>query len=176
MLTAIVGRRWVIRHGLCLAVMKCAESTDLRQAFTDVVSAGIVKGMSEGLKYGVEHGGAKLDLAALEAYNPEAEGKYIAALTALRDMNDIGEDAPPFIRDLRPNSSQLKIPVYPEVRDLKNPWAVKEEILLEDVVAANISRAEKKRKCQIFCRTHGVGSAHHDRSDDIPVSVLIVIP
>ncbi|GJV16919.1 hypothetical protein Tco_1362242 [Tanacetum coccineum] len=86
MLTAIVGRRWVIRHGLRLAIMKFAESTDLRQAFADVVSAGIVKGMSEGLKYGVEHGGAKLDLAALEAYDPEVEGKYIAALTALRDM------------------------------------------------------------------------------------------
>ncbi|GKF97426.1 hypothetical protein Tco_0293247, partial [Tanacetum coccineum] len=30
MLTAIAGRRWVIGHGLRLAVMKCAESTDLR--------------------------------------------------------------------------------------------------------------------------------------------------
>ncbi|GKB30742.1 hypothetical protein Tco_0870143 [Tanacetum coccineum] len=86
MLTAIVGRRWVIGHGLRLAVIKCAEFTDLRQVFADVVSVGIVKGMSEGLKYGVEHGGAKLDLAALETYDLEAEGKYIAALTALRDM------------------------------------------------------------------------------------------
>ncbi|GJS38675.1 hypothetical protein Tco_0563718 [Tanacetum coccineum] len=178
MLTAIVVCRWVIGHGLRLA------------------------GMSEGLKYGVEHRGAKLDLAALGAYDPEAEGKYIAALTALRYMkyplvdqleqlndapidllmaslhleSDTREDAPPFIHDLRPNSSQLKIHVYPEVRDLKNPWAVKEEMLLEDDVAANISRAEKKRKCRIFCRTHGVGSAHHARSDDVPVSVLIVIP
>ncbi|GKB43883.1 hypothetical protein Tco_0888825 [Tanacetum coccineum] len=153
MLTAIAGRRWVIGYGLRLAVMKCVESTDLRQAFVDVVSVGIVKGMSEGLRYGVEHGGAKLDLAALEVYDPEAEGKYIAALTALRDMkyplvdqleqlkdapidllmaslyleSDTGEDATPFIRDLRPSSSQLKIPVYPEVRDPKNPWAVKSD-------------------------------------------------
>ncbi|GKD61758.1 hypothetical protein Tco_1299267, partial [Tanacetum coccineum] len=43
MLTAIAGRRWVIGHSLRLAVMKCAESIDLRQAFADVVSAGIVK-------------------------------------------------------------------------------------------------------------------------------------
>ncbi|GJT48314.1 hypothetical protein Tco_0974471 [Tanacetum coccineum] len=86
MLTAIAGRRWVIGHGLRLAIMKCAESTELRQAFADVVSAGIVKGMSEGLKYGVEHGEAKLDLAAIEAYDPEAEAKYVAALTALRDL------------------------------------------------------------------------------------------
>ncbi|GJZ78820.1 hypothetical protein Tco_0643657 [Tanacetum coccineum] len=51
MLTAIASRRWVIGHGLSLAVMKCAESTKLRQVFADVVSAGIAKGMSEGLKY-----------------------------------------------------------------------------------------------------------------------------
>ncbi|GJR93605.1 hypothetical protein Tco_0265779 [Tanacetum coccineum] len=86
MLTAIAGRRWVIGHGLRLAIMKCAESMELRQAFADVVSAGIVKGMSEGLKYGVEHEEAKLDLAAIEAYDPETEAKYIAALTALRDL------------------------------------------------------------------------------------------
>ncbi|GJT30255.1 hypothetical protein Tco_0910530 [Tanacetum coccineum] len=174
----------------------------IKAAFEEFKRLEDEKGMSEGLKYGVEHGGAKLDLAALEAYDPEAEGKYIAALTALRDMkyplvdqleqlkdapidllmaslhleSDTGEDAPPFIRDLRPSSSQLKIPVYPEVRDPKNPWAVKEEMLLEDAVAANISRAEKKRKCRIVCRTHGVGSAHHARSDGVPVSVPTVIP
>nr|GFB23094.1 hypothetical protein [Tanacetum cinerariifolium] len=55
MLTAIAGRRWVIRHGLRLATMKCAEYLEMRQAFADVVYAGIAKGMSEGLKHGVEH-------------------------------------------------------------------------------------------------------------------------
>ncbi|GJX48812.1 hypothetical protein Tco_0274002 [Tanacetum coccineum] len=58
MLTAIASRRWVIGHGLRLAVMKCAESTELRQVFANVVSAGIAKGVSEGLKHGVEHGKA----------------------------------------------------------------------------------------------------------------------
>nr|GEW17541.1 hypothetical protein [Tanacetum cinerariifolium] len=52
MLTTIAGRRWVIGHGLRLAVIKYGESTELRQVFTDFVSAGIAKGMSEGLKYG----------------------------------------------------------------------------------------------------------------------------
>ncbi|GKB22218.1 hypothetical protein Tco_0856141, partial [Tanacetum coccineum] len=165
MLTAIAGRRWVIGHGLRLTVMKCAESTELRQAFANVVSAGIAKGMSEGLKYGVEHGKAGLELTAMEAYDPEADSKYVAALHDLKDLNyplideleqlkdapldvimaslyldnDTGEDAPQFIRDLRPSSSQLMIPVYLEVRDPRNPWACKEEILLEDAIAANIS-------------------------------------
>nr|GEY45231.1 hypothetical protein [Tanacetum cinerariifolium] len=143
MLTVIAGRRRIFRHGLRLAIIKCAESTELRQAFTDVVSAGIAKGMSEGLKHGVKHGKAKVDLAAIEAY-------------------DI--------------SSQLKISVYPEVCNPKDPWSFKDEILLEDAIAANVSRTEKKKKCRVVCRTHGVGSAHHARSDGVPVLVPTVSP
>ncbi|GJW44179.1 hypothetical protein Tco_0072978 [Tanacetum coccineum] len=172
MLTAIAGCRWVIGHGIRLDVMKCAESTKLRKVFTNVVSAGIAKGMSEGLKHGVEHRKAKLDLAAIEAYDPEADAKYVAALHALKDLryplvdqleklkdapidlimasshleSDAGEDTPQRVRDLRLSSSQLKIPIYPE----------------------------KKRR--VVCRTHGVGSAHHARSDGVPVSVLTVAP
>nr|GFD56511.1 hypothetical protein [Tanacetum cinerariifolium] len=41
MLTAIAGRRWVMGHELRLAMMKCAESLEMRQAFADVVSARV---------------------------------------------------------------------------------------------------------------------------------------
>nr|GEX99998.1 hypothetical protein [Tanacetum cinerariifolium] len=80
------------------------------------------------------------------------------------------------IRDLRPSSSQLTIPVYPEVRDPQNPWACKEEIGLANAIVANISPAEKKKRCRIVCRTHGVGFAHHARSDGVPVSAPTVVP
>ncbi|GJY43967.1 hypothetical protein Tco_0432180 [Tanacetum coccineum] len=191
----------VIGHGLRLAVMKCAESMELRQAFANVVSAGIAKGMSEGLKYGVEHGKAGLELTAVEAYDLEADNKYVAALYNLKYLNyplideleqlkdaplddimaslyldsDTGEDAPQSICDLRPSSSQLKILVYPEVHNPRNPWACKDEILLEDAIAENISRTEKKKKSRVVCRIHGVGS-HHARSDGILVSVPTVAP
>ncbi|GJY15977.1 hypothetical protein Tco_0386399 [Tanacetum coccineum] len=62
------------------------------------------------------------------------------------------------------------IPIYPEVHDPEDPWAVNEEMLLKDAIAANISRAEKKKKCKVVCRTHGIGFAHHARSYGIPVS------
>nr|GEZ69116.1 hypothetical protein [Tanacetum cinerariifolium] len=140
MLTAIAGCRWMIGRGLRLAVMKCGESIELRQAFRDVVSAGIAKGMSEGLKHEVEHGHAQLNLKAIEAYDPEAEAKYIAALQALKNLkyplvdqleglkdapmdvimaalyleSDTRDDAPQWVRELRPSSFQLTIPVYPE--------------------------------------------------------------
>nr|GFB84345.1 hypothetical protein [Tanacetum cinerariifolium] len=135
----------------------------------------------------------------IEAYDPEAEAKFVAALQALKDLkyplldqleglkdapidvimaalyleSDNREDAPQYIRDLRPSST---IPVYPEVRNPRNPWAYKEEMKLADAIAENISRAEKKKKCRIVCRTHGVGSAHHARSDGVPVSIPTVVP
>nr|GEX80121.1 hypothetical protein [Tanacetum cinerariifolium] len=181
MLTAIAGRRWVIGHGLHLTMMKCAESLEMRQAFADVVSAGVAKGMSEGLKNGVEHGRSLLELESIETYDPEAEAKFVAALESLKDLKfpcwiSWKGDAPQYIRNLRPSSSQLTIPVYPEVRDPRNPWACKEEIALADAIAANISRAEKKKKCEIVCRMHGVGSAQHAMSDGVPVSVPSVVP
>nr|GEY15752.1 hypothetical protein [Tanacetum cinerariifolium]GEY17011.1 hypothetical protein [Tanacetum cinerariifolium] len=202
MLTAIACRRWVIGHGLRLAVMKCGKSLDMRQVFADVVSAGITKGMSEGLRHRVEHGQAQRNVESIEAYDPEAEAKFVAALQALKDLkyplldqleglkdvpidvimadlyleSDTGEDAPQCIRDLYPSSSQLTILVYPKVRDPRNPWACKEEIVLADAIAANVSRAEKKKKCRIVCHTHGVGSTHHARSDGIPVSAPTVVP
>ncbi|GKA75950.1 hypothetical protein Tco_0782328 [Tanacetum coccineum] len=83
-LTVIEGHRWVIGHGLRLAVMKCSESPELRQAFADVVSAGLVKGINEGLKHGIDHGKADQDLAVIEAYDPEADNKYVKALQDLK--------------------------------------------------------------------------------------------
>nr|GFD24658.1 hypothetical protein [Tanacetum cinerariifolium] len=101
----------------------------------DVVSAGIAKGMSEGLRHGVEHGQAQLNVESVEAYDPEAEAKFVATLQALKD---------------------LKYPLLDQLEGLKD--------------------TPIDKKCRIVCRTHGVGSAHHARSDGVPVSVPTVVP
>nr|GEZ76949.1 hypothetical protein [Tanacetum cinerariifolium] len=183
-------------------MMKCGESLEVRQAFADVVSAGIAKGLSEGLRHRLEHGQAQLSLESIKAYDPEAKAKFVMAMQALKDLKyplvdqleglkdapmdvimaalyqetDTGDDALQYIRDLRPSSSQLTIHVYPEVRDPQNPWACKEEMVLADAIAANIRRAQKKKKCRIVCRTHRVSSVHHARSDGVPVSMPTVVP
>nr|GEZ26634.1 hypothetical protein [Tanacetum cinerariifolium] len=77
----LVEQRW---YGLLLAMMKCAESLEMRQAFAYVVFAGVAKGMNEGLNHGVEHGHAQLTVESLEAYDPEAEAKFAAALKDLK--------------------------------------------------------------------------------------------
>nr|GFD06321.1 hypothetical protein [Tanacetum cinerariifolium] len=95
-------------------------------------------------------------------------------IASLHLESDSEEDAPKWIRDLRPNTSQLKIHVYLEVRDPRDPWAIKEDMLLEEAIAANVSRAKKKKMCRVVCRTHEVGPTHHARSDGVPVSVPII--
>nr|GEU39264.1 RNA-directed DNA polymerase, eukaryota [Tanacetum cinerariifolium] len=160
MLTAIAGRRWMIRRGLRLSVMKCGESIELSQSQIYCGPLGVknqkypLVDQLEGLK------DAPIDVI----------------MAALHLESDTGDDAPQWVRELRPSSSHLTIPLYPEVCDPMDPWACKEETLLADVIAANVSRAEKKKKCRVICRTHGVGFAHHAWSDGVPVSVPTVVP
>nr|GEW80867.1 hypothetical protein [Tanacetum cinerariifolium] len=161
-LTTIAGCRWVVGHGLRLAVMKCVESTKLRQG-------------SERIKYGVEDGKANLDLEAIEAYDPKADTKYVVDLHALRDLKYPMVDQLESLKDAPIDVIMASLHLE-KVRDLKDPWSFKEEILLKDAIVANVSRAKKKKKCQVVCRTHRVGSAHHARSDGDPVLVPTVAP
>nr|GEZ33323.1 hypothetical protein [Tanacetum cinerariifolium] len=114
--------------------------------------------MSEGLKHGIEHRKADRDLEVVKAYDLKADSKYVKALQDLKDLK------------------YPLIPIYPEVCDSEDPWACKEEMMLEDAIAANKSRAEKKKKCGVVCRIHGIGFAHHARSNGIPVSVPTIAP
>nr|GFA41577.1 hypothetical protein [Tanacetum cinerariifolium]GFA59130.1 hypothetical protein [Tanacetum cinerariifolium] len=58
MFTAIARRRWVLSHGIRLAVTKCAKSAECRSALGRVISLAIDKGIQEGFEVGIEHGKA----------------------------------------------------------------------------------------------------------------------
>nr|GFB56676.1 hypothetical protein [Tanacetum cinerariifolium] len=162
MLTAIAGRRWVIGHGLRLAMMKCAESLEMRQAFADVVSAGIAKGMSEGLKHGVEHGRSQLGLESIEAYDPEAEAKFVAALQSLKDLKFSLLDQLEGLKDAPMDVIIAALYLESDTGGMPhNTYAISDPAPLSYLSPCIRSRAEKKKKCRIVCRTHGVGSAHH---------------
>nr|GEU53014.1 hypothetical protein [Tanacetum cinerariifolium] len=146
MLTAIAGRRWVIGHGLCLATMKCAESLKMRQAFADVVSARIAKGMSEGLKPGVEHGHAQRTIESLEAYDPKAEAKFSAALQSLKD---------------------LKLPLLDQLEGLKDaPMdVIMASLYLEDDTGEGCSTIYTRPPSQLLSARHpGISRASSRRS------------
>ncbi|GJV97723.1 hypothetical protein Tco_1549300 [Tanacetum coccineum] len=150
MLTAIVGHRWVIEYGLRLAVMKCAESTELRQVFSNVVSPGIAKGMSEGLKHRVEHRKAKLDLATIKAYDLEADTKYVMALHALNDLKYHLVDELEKLKDAPIDLIMASLYFESDYREDTPQWI--QEILLKDAIMANISCAKKKKKYRVEYR------------------------
>ncbi|GJZ64245.1 hypothetical protein Tco_0620666 [Tanacetum coccineum] len=136
--------------------------------------------MSEGLEHSIKHGKVGRDLAAVEAYDPEANNKYVKALQDLKDLKYPLVDQPEKLKDapmeLIMASLHLESDSREDAPQWIYPWAVKEEMLLEDAIAANISQAKKKKKCRVVCRTHGIGSAHHARSDGIPVSAPTIAP
>ncbi|GKA99255.1 hypothetical protein Tco_0827192, partial [Tanacetum coccineum] len=87
MLTAIARWRWVVLHGFCLVVYKCARSVEFRSALGKVISMAINKGIQQGLEAGVVHGGAGRSLSQIEAYDPDTEGKYVAAVSKLENVS-----------------------------------------------------------------------------------------
>nr|GEU70607.1 hypothetical protein [Tanacetum cinerariifolium] len=89
MLTANVGRRWVIGHSLRLDFMKCRESVEYQTALGKIVSLTIYQGIRQGLKARINHGKAALTRCrkvilgeALEASRAHAqEHKWAASLS-----------------------------------------------------------------------------------------------
>nr|GEU56726.1 putative transposase (putative), gypsy type [Tanacetum cinerariifolium] len=78
---------WMIGHGLCLAVMKCSQSTEYHDALGKSIYMAINKGIQEGLEAGVEHGKAGRSLAELEAYDSGFEGGYASAVNELENVS-----------------------------------------------------------------------------------------
>nr|GEX90784.1 hypothetical protein [Tanacetum cinerariifolium] len=167
-------RMW---YGLRLATMKCAESLEMRQAFADVVSAGIAKGMSEGLKHGVEHGHTQRTIESLEAYDSEAEAKFAAALQSLKDLKLSLLDQLEGLKDALMDVIMASLYLEDDTRGmLYNLYAT--SVLAPPSLPSwyTQSRVEQKKRSRIVSRTHRVGSAHHARSDRVPVSAPIVVP
>nr|GEX81888.1 hypothetical protein [Tanacetum cinerariifolium] len=63
MFIAIAGRRWILSHGVRLAVMKCAQSDECRSALGKVIYLAVDQGIQEGLEAGFEHGRSGRSLA-----------------------------------------------------------------------------------------------------------------
>nr|GEW61241.1 putative transposase (putative), gypsy type [Tanacetum cinerariifolium] len=83
LLTTISGRRWLLTHGVELAVFKCLNSTKYLSALGAAISKAVGKGMQEGLSAGITHGAKGRKLVDVVAYNPSAKADYLSALQRL---------------------------------------------------------------------------------------------
>ncbi|GJZ43548.1 hypothetical protein Tco_0590803 [Tanacetum coccineum] len=87
MFTAIARQRWILNHGVRLAVMKCAQSTECRFALGKVISLAINKGIQEGLEAGIEHRKSGRTLAQVEAYDPGVKDEFISDVTDFENVS-----------------------------------------------------------------------------------------
>ncbi|GJV42456.1 hypothetical protein Tco_1420896 [Tanacetum coccineum] len=185
MLTAIARQRWILGHGIRLAVMKCAQSSECHFTLGKVISLAINKGIQQGLEAGIEHGKAGRSLAQVETYDPEVENKYVAAvgefenvsfslleeLEALKDsplafiMSALtlegDADSTPELRKLQPSLDQVTIPVYYESDGSRGFGSISHEMLLSDAIPAIRGRAERR----------GLGSSSGSATDGAAANV-----
>ncbi|GJR59566.1 hypothetical protein Tco_1501728 [Tanacetum coccineum] len=147
----------VLGTACALFVMKCAKSREVRQAFADVVSAELANGMSEGMQYGIEHGKAGRYLGDVEAYDPKANEKFVKALQDLKDLKYPIVDQLERLKDSPIDLIMVSLHLESDTGEDAPQWILplgrEEEISLEDAIAANISRAEKKKKCRVIRHT-----------------------
>nr|GEW32276.1 hypothetical protein [Tanacetum cinerariifolium] len=87
LLTTIFGRRWLLAHGIKLAIVKCLNSTEYLSALGAAISKAVEKGMREGLSAGITHSTEGRKLADVAAYNPSAKADYLSALQRLQNVN-----------------------------------------------------------------------------------------
>ncbi|GJT41285.1 hypothetical protein Tco_0941150 [Tanacetum coccineum] len=112
------------------------------------------------------------DLAAVEAYDPEANSKYVKALQDLKDLKYPLVDQLEKLKDAPMELIMASLHLESDSEE----DAPSGSMLLKDAITANISWAKKKKKCRVVCRTYGIGSAHHARSDGIPVFAPTISP
>nr|GEV71406.1 hypothetical protein [Tanacetum cinerariifolium] len=114
LLTTIFGRRWLLTHGMKLAIAKCLNSTEYLSALGAAIGKAIEKGMQEGLSAGITHGTGVRTLTDIAAYNPSAEADYLFALQRLQSVNFllIAELKANMDASVEPHVDQLMVPIH----------------------------------------------------------------
>lgn len=77
---------------------------------------------------------------------------------------------------LKPDESQLQVPVFARPRAILNPFALETELPLKEVLERHAERAAKKKGLKGKATLCDVGAAHLPRSDGVAVSVATVSP
>nr|GEV86266.1 hypothetical protein [Tanacetum cinerariifolium] len=112
LLTTISGRRWLLTHGMELAVVKCLNSTKYLSALGAAISKVVEKGMQEGLSAGITHGAKGRKLADVAAYNPSAKADYLVdTIMNLLRLDDVLAKRLG-LTEFQPHVNQLMVPIH----------------------------------------------------------------
>ncbi|GKC79305.1 hypothetical protein Tco_1130079, partial [Tanacetum coccineum] len=107
LLTTIFGSRWLLTHGIELAIAKCLKSTEYLSTLGAAIGKAVEKGMQEGISAEITHGAEGRKLTDLRA-NKDASIDTIMNLLRLEDTlaERLG------LTESRPHVNQLMVPIH----------------------------------------------------------------
>nr|GEU70031.1 hypothetical protein [Tanacetum cinerariifolium] len=108
LLTTICGYRWLLTHGMELAITKCLHSSEYLSSLGAAIGKAIDMGMQDGLAAEITHGVEGRTLADVAAYNPSTEADYFSALQHVSDAR---------VQKIRENIASKR----PALRDVFTP-------------------------------------------------------
>ena len=183
--------------------MTTLESQEVTGAFGKAVQCALERGKAQAVEELCEKKVITVPAAEVPGYNPNAYGDLVAAmeelkhlefphiaqmerdqdypisvimqgLTLARHMAEDAESQPDYF--LKPDVSQLQVPIFAEPKDILRPFALQEEIPLKKSLEKHEERALKKKGVKGKAILCGLGLAHIPRSDGVPVCVPTVAP
>ena len=113
-------------------------------------------------------------IAQLERDQDYPIGVIMEGLTLARHTAEGAEAQPDYF--LKPDVSQLQVPIFARPRDILNPFALEKEIPLKESLEAHAMRLAKKEGVKGKAILCGLGEAHLSRSYGVPVSIATVSP
>nr|GEW55213.1 hypothetical protein [Tanacetum cinerariifolium] len=104
LLTIIAGHRWLLTHGMELAIAKHLRSLEYLSTLRTAISKSIEKGMQDGLAARITHGRECRALTDVAVHNPAAETDYVSSLQQLQMRLGLNES--------QPHVDQLMVPIH----------------------------------------------------------------
>lgn len=187
--------RWLISHGLRLAVMTTLESQEVTRAFGKAVRCACEHGKAQAVEELCEKKVIPVPAAEVPGYNSEAYGDLVAALEDLKHLEfsriaqvERNQDHPisvvmqeltlarhmaagaESLSDfyLKPDVSQLHVPIFAQPRDALNPYALEREVPLKEALEKHAERAAMKKGVKDKAILCGVGAGSSATHEDDP--------
>lgn len=183
--------------------MSTLESQEVKESFGDVVRCALARGKAKAVEQLCESKVLTMPIAQVPGYNGDAFAELVAAMekmkllelphiaqlerdqdypigvimegiTLARQTAEGAEAQPDYF--LKPDVSQLQVPIFSRPRDILNPFALEKEIPLKASLEAHAMRLAKKEGVKGKAILCGIGAAHIPRSDGVTVSVATVSP
>ena len=181
--------------------MGTLESQEVVEAFGKVVECAMARGKAQAMEEMYEAQMLTVPLAEVSGYKANAYAELVDAMEKMKLFElpriaqlERDQDQPikvimegltlgrHILEDaeaqhdyfLKPDESQLHVPVFAQPRDILNPFTLEKEVPLKECLEAHLERLARKKGVKGKAILCGVGAAHLPRSDGVPVSVPTV--